>query len=189
MKLLALRDLAITHFPRAGRVSTALPPDEYQRTLYGFAALVPPNAPATELLAAYLMQTVMRLLIDWPSEGKLSAYQRQQAEQEAIDTAIELCELTGTAIPWLAHATPSKPAPAPPPPVPELVPVPASTRLPAPPPGIMLSTREAAEYLNMRVQTLHMWSSTDSGLLRPVRLGTSRLGWKSDDVLALMQGK
>lgn len=138
----------------------------------------------------------MRLLIEWPTEGKLSPFQRQQAEQEAVETATELCELTGTTIPWLASAlsTPAR-APAPAPlltkageqTTPEPTPL-ASSRLPAPPPGIVLSTADAAEYLNVRVQTLHKWSSTDSGPLRPVRIGASRLGWKSDDVLRLMQG-
>lgn len=77
MKLSALRDFALQHFPRGQTVATSLPAGDYQRTLYGFAALVRPNAPATETVAAHLLQTVLRLQIDWRDEGKLSAYQRQ----------------------------------------------------------------------------------------------------------------
>jgi hypothetical protein len=93
IKLTALRDFAIQHLPRAQAVKTSLPPDLYQRTLYGFAALVPANAPAIEQAAAHLLQTVLGLSIEWEdANGQLS-------DHHAVEAAKELCALTGHTIP------------------------------------------------------------------------------------------
>lgn len=180
MKLAALRDFAIQHFPRARTVSTSLAAGDYQRTLYGYAALVSPNAPAPELIAAHLLQTVMRLLIDWPSEGKLSPLQRQFAEHEAVEAALELCDLTGTSLPWLADALSESvrtlqlapapvPAPAPAPQRPALQNTPNQT------------TEDAARYLGVRPQTMREWAMSQSGPLQPVKLG-SKNGWPTAEL-------
>lgn len=175
VKLSALRDFAIKHFPRAQTVATTLPADDYQRTLYGFAALASANSPATEMIAAHLLQTVLRLQIEWPAEGKMSSYQRQQVEQEAVEAAAELCTLTGTAIPWLASAL-ATPTPAPVP-APVLTPAPApAVPRPALQPGPNQTTEDAARYLGVKPQTMRAWASTDSGPLQPVILGR-RNGW------------
>lgn len=181
LKLSALRDFAIQHFPRAQTVATILPAGDYQRTLYGFAALVSPNAPATETVAAHLLQTVMRLQIEWPEEGKLSPYQRQQTEQEAVEAASELCDITGTALPWLASAL-SKPAPVsvPAPAEPVAAPAPAPDR-PLLQPGPNQTTAVAAAYLGVKPQTMRSWASTDSGPLRPITLG-NRKGWPTSEL-------
>jgi len=184
IKLSALRDFAIQHFPRAQTVKTGLPAGDYQRTLYGFAALVSANAPATETVAAHLLQTVLRLQIEWPAEDKLSPYQRQQAEHEAVQAASELCTLTSVAIPWLASAL-ATPAPLP---VPSSVPIatipaPASAR-PALQPGPNQTTEDAARYLGVKPQTMREWASKDSGPLRPIKLGT-RNGWPTAELVRL----
>jgi hypothetical protein len=179
MKLAALRDFAIQHFPRAQMVATSLPAGDYQRTLYGFAALVSANAPATEAVAAHLLQTILRLQIEWPEEGKLSAYQRQQVEHEAVEAASELCDLTGTAIPWLASAI-AVPVRAAPEPAPVPIPPPVAAR-PALQPGPNQTTEDAARYLGVKPQTMRAWASADSGPLRPVTLGR-RNGWPTSEL-------
>jgi len=39
-----------------------------------------------------------------------------------------------------------------------------------------VSTREAAHYLNRKVQTLHIWACRESGPIRPARVN-GRLAW------------
>jgi hypothetical protein len=182
VKLTALRDFAIQHFPRAQTVSTSLPAGDYQRTLYGFAALVTAKAPATELVAAHLLQTVMRLQIEWPEEGKLSPYQRQLVEHEAVEAASELCTLTGTTIPWLAsafaapvRASAPEPQPAAPPPAPAR---------PVLQPGPNQTTEDAARYLGVKPQTMREWAMNQSGPLQPIKLG-NRNGWPTAELVRL----
>ena len=45
----------------------------------------------------------------------------------------------------------------------------------------MLTTEEAAFYLNRRPQTLRVWACTEEGPIRPVRVNR-RLGWRLVDV-------
>lgn len=45
----------------------------------------------------------------------------------------------------------------------------------------MLTTEEAAFYLNRRPQTLRVWACTEEGPIRPVRVN-GRLGWRVADV-------
>lgn len=45
----------------------------------------------------------------------------------------------------------------------------------------MLTTAEAAYYLNRRPQTLRVWACTEEGPIRPVRLH-GRLGWPLSEV-------
>lgn len=45
------------------------------------------------------------------------------------------------------------------------------------------TTKQAAEILGFKPQTLHKWASTGSGLVKPVRLGT-KLRWPKADVHA-----
>lgn len=180
VKLSALRDFAIKHFPRAQTVKKSMPTGDYHHTLYGFAALVGPNAPATVQAAAYLLQTVLGLLIDWPDDSKPTAHQRQQAEHQAVQAAAELCDLTNTNIPWLAAAlaTPTPvqtptPAPAPPP-----------IQRPALQPTPNQTTKDAALYLGVKPQTMREWAMNDSGPLRRVTLGR-RNGWPTADLIRL----
>lgn len=180
MKLTALRDFAIKHFPRAQAVATSLPAGDYQRTLYGFTSLVRPNAPATEMVAAHLLQTVLRLQIEWPEQGKLSAYQRQLVEHEAVEAAKELCDITGTVIPWLAAAL-TAPTPTP---VPVPAPVAPAPERPLLQPGVNQTTAYAARYLGVTEQCMRVWASKQNGPLQRVKLGT-RNGWPTSELLRL----
>ena len=187
VKLTALRDFAIAPLPRAQATSrqTHTSQDAYHVALSGAAvlALASPTASAVERAAALLLQHVTGLSVIW--DTPLTPRQRHELDHQAIAAATDLCTLTHTSLPWLADAmTHESPPPTPAPePAPQL-----TSRRPAPPPGINLKTAEAAEYLNVNVQTMHKWSSTDSGPLRPTR-SRSRLHWSSDDVLRIMQGK
>lgn len=49
----------------------------------------------------------------------------------------------------------------------------------------MLTTAEAAYYLNRKPQTLRVWACTEEGPIRPVRLH-GRLGWRLSDVCRLL---
>ncbi|MGJ7915460.1 helix-turn-helix transcriptional regulator [Massilia sp. LXY-6] len=196
LRLTALRDFAIEYLPRAKRVSAQphATHDAYRIALYGAAVLShgSPTASAVELAAARLLRTVMTLSVNWEGEYKLTQRQRHEQQHEAISAANDLCTLTGKTLTWLADAFKDEPAPPPDPAPTENVetrdPAPP-TRRPAPPSGINLSTKEAAEYLNVKEQTLHKWASTDTGPLKPVRSGIRRLAWPSDEVIRLMKGK
>lgn len=47
--------------------------------------------------------------------------------------------------------------------------------------GAVVSTAQAAYYLMRRPQTLRLWAMNESGLLRPIRIG-SRLGWRVSEI-------
>lgn len=175
IKLAALRDFAIHHFPRAQTVKTSLPPDLYQRTLYGFAALVPANASAIEQAAAHLLQTVLGMSIEWEdTKGQLS-------DQQAVQAATELCTLTGHTIPWLAETSAT------------LAPVAASPVIEPPPPperpllqpGPTQTTEDAARYLGVTPQYMRVWASEGDGPISPVKQGI-RNGWPTADLIRLV---
>jgi hypothetical protein len=50
----------------------------------------------------------------------------------------------------------------------------------------VLTTEEAAFYLNRRQQTLRVWACHEKGPLRPVRVH-GRLGWNTDDIRSLLR--
>lgn len=182
-QLAALRDFAIAHFPRAQTVDTSLPPDEYKRTLYGFAALISPNAPAIECAAAALLQPVMQLSIDWHPEDTPTPAQRQQAVQNAVEAAHELSSLTGTPpLPWLADLAAAAPAPpvepAPPRPAPE---IPQLAEIPLLQPGPTQTTAAAARYLGITPGAMFKWNMDGAGPIKAIKKG-SRLGWPTADL-------
>jgi hypothetical protein len=49
----------------------------------------------------------------------------------------------------------------------------------------ILTTEEAAFYLNRKQQTLRIWASRETGPLRPVRVHR-RPGWSTDDIRSLL---
>lgn len=49
----------------------------------------------------------------------------------------------------------------------------------------VLTTAEAAFYLNRKAQTLRIWACHESGPLRPLRL-YGRLGWPADEVRRML---
>lgn len=51
----------------------------------------------------------------------------------------------------------------------------------------VLSTGEAAPYVNRKAQTLRKWACTGTGPIRPVRIH-GRLAWKVSDLRALLSG-
>lgn len=52
----------------------------------------------------------------------------------------------------------------------------------------MVSTDEAAYYLNRKPQTLRVWACTEAGPLRPIRLH-GRLAWPVEDIRRLLQAR
>lgn len=57
------------------------------------------------------------------------------------------------------------------------------TTLPA-----VLSTQDAAAFINRRPQTLRKWSCLENGPLRPIRIN-GRLAWRVSDLSALLRGE
>lgn len=51
----------------------------------------------------------------------------------------------------------------------------------------ILTTEEAAHYLNRRPQTLRAWACLENGALRPVRI-SGRLAWPVADIRKLLAG-
>jgi len=51
----------------------------------------------------------------------------------------------------------------------------------------VVTTREAAFYLNLSAQTLWLWACKETGPIRPVRIGR-RLGWLVKDLVKLTSG-
>lgn len=178
-RVIALRDFAIEHYPRAAKLPKTLPPNDYHMSLYGIAVLVPPTSAATVLVAATLLREATTLLTEW--DTPLDAQDQRHVEAAAGRAALELCTLTNTHIPWLSLAVVA-PEPTMPEPAPEKD---TSLNTKRPPEGVNLTTKDAAALLNVKPQTMYVWSSTGSGPLQPVPTG-QRLGWRSDDVLALM---
>ena len=186
LKLMALRDLAIEHLPRAQKIRTQsklLSEDQYHYALYGATLNLGSGVSASEIAAADLLRSVLRLLIDWPEGDKLIARQRQLLEEQVISEAATLSMLTSSPIPWL----PTAPA--------ELVatslerepqPQPAQPSKRLPQEGELLSTRQAAELLGISEQYMRVWASEDNGPIRPIK-GGSRNKWLSTDVLRLMR--
>jgi len=51
----------------------------------------------------------------------------------------------------------------------------------------LATTKQAANYLNIKPQTLHKWACYQTGWLKPVRVGTC-LRWRLTDIAALIAG-
>jgi hypothetical protein len=183
LKLTALRDLAITNFPRARAVPTDIPTERYNLTLYGFTALVSANAPAIEQAAAALLNPVLLLSINWGADVPITADQRHATLQQAVEAAHALCSLTGDVLPWLpavaalpvsvAPTEPSQPAPVAPV-RPMLQPTPNQT------------TADAARYLGVTAQTMRSWKSNQNGPIQPVKMGV-RNGWPTAELVRLVE--
>ena len=187
IKLAALRDFAIEHFPRAQKLrKDIISNEQYNYTLYGFCVLISPTAPASEQTAACLLRAVMSLSIKWDDEHKMSGSQRHQVEIEAIQTATELCSLTNVVIPWLADTLIAAPTEQLEPTPPELPIVQRLPQIELPRPGINLTTAQAAQLLHRKPQTLRGWASKDDGPIRPIKTGRVN-AWPSDEVIRLMK--
>lgn len=52
----------------------------------------------------------------------------------------------------------------------------------------ILSTKDAAEVLNRRPQTLRKWACLGTGPIRPVRIN-GRMGWRVEDLRRLIDGE
>ncbi len=192
IKLIALRDFAVEHMPRAQKVSRLMPADQYHTTLYGLTALVSPTATAAQQAAAELLQTVLSLLIEWGDDVKLTADDRRIAEAKAIQQTMELCALTGLTIAWLPTLPQLGEAvellqPTQKPLVVEAT-LPEAATATSPPPvqlhGETQTTRAAAAYLGVTEQTMRAWASNDNGPLVPIKQGT-RNGWRTEDLVRL----
>jgi hypothetical protein len=51
----------------------------------------------------------------------------------------------------------------------------------------VLTTKEAAQLINRKPQTLFKWSSQECGPIRPIRIN-GRLAWRVEDLRALLEG-
>lgn len=52
----------------------------------------------------------------------------------------------------------------------------------------ILTTEEAAFYLNRKSQTLRCWAMRQDGLIQPIRIN-KRLGWPTADIKVLLNGR
>lgn len=198
IKLTALRDFAIEYIPRAQhtRGQSHANVDDYHRALYGVAVLTlaAPKSSAVEQTAAQLLQVVTSLLVAWDEFRSMTPQVQKENDDEAMSNALELSTLTGISLPFL-----SAPAPTDRPTLPDEPEQQSrlasshnpeqTTDLPPLKPGLMLTTREAADYLKMKPQTLHKWSSSGTGPVTPVKIGKRPLRWPSTDILQIMEGK
>ncbi|MEM8514489.1 hypothetical protein RCH14_003839 [Massilia sp. MP_M2] len=196
IKLTALRDFAIEYIPRAQhtRSQSHANIDDYHRALYGVAVLTlaAPKSSAVEQTAAQLLQVVTSMLVAWDEFRRMTPQLQKENDDEAVSNALELSTLTGISLPFLSAPTDRPTLPDEPKKQPRL----ASSHnqeqtidLPPLKPGLMLTTREAADYLRLEVQTLHKWSSSGNGAVTPVKIGKRPLRWPSTDILRIMEGK
>lgn len=188
LKLMALRDLAIEHLPRAQKTkaqSKLMSEDQYNYALYGATLHLGTGASATEVAASGLLRSVLGLLIDWEEENKPTTKQRRLLEEQVISEAATFSTLTSSPIPWLP-ATPTEPVATSPEREPEPKPLPVQPSKRLPQEGELLSTRQAADLLGITEQYMRVWASEDSGPIRPIKGGT-RNKWSATDVLRLMR--
>lgn len=171
-----LRDFAIDNLPRAqaDREQTNRYGGDLYSRLAGSSLMVRGKAgtTATEYAAATVLESVCLL------QQPLSAKQRSDTLHNLTSAANDLCLHTGKTIAWLGEVAPE---PEPKPPAPALPkPLPAIA-------GRWLSTKEAAEFLGFKEQTLRQWASNESGPIRPKKVAR-RLLWSGDDILTLLRG-
>lgn len=195
IKLTALRDFAIEYIPRAQhtRGQSHANVDDYHRALYGVAVLTLAalKSSAVEQTAGQLLQVVTSILVAWDEFQSMTPQVQKENDDQAMSNALALSTLTGIPLPFLTTPTltdrptlPDEPIKQPP----RLAPS-DSQELPPLKPGLMLTTREAADYLKMKPQTLHKWSSSGNGAVTPVKIGKRPLRWPSTDILRIMEGK
>ena len=171
-----LRDFAIDNLPRAqaDRVQiNRFGGDLYSR-LAGSSLMVRSKAgtTATEYAAANMLESVCLLQQPLPTKS------RADTLHHLIDAANTLCLHTGKIITWLAASSPEPPSAQPPPPA---QPLPSIA-------GKWLSTKEAAEFLGFKVQTLRQWASSQSGPIQPTKVARS-LKWSGDKILEVLNGR
>jgi predicted DNA-binding transcriptional regulator AlpA len=199
IKLTALRDFAIEHLPRAQqtRSKSHAGEDDYHRALFGLAVLTltTPKSSAIEQTAAHLLKVVTSLVVAWDEYCSQTPHIQSENDAQVMSSALELSMLTGISLPFLSAPNPTdRSAPPDEPETPQLQAAPSHSRehttgLPPLTPGRVLTTQEAADYLRMKVQTLHKWASSDSGPVTPIKIGKRRLGWHSADILRVINGQ
>ena len=173
-----LRDFAIDNLPRAqaNRKQAHLTGGDLYSILAGSTLMVRGKAGTTaiEYAAAAMLESVCLL-----QRPLLTPKERDDTLHNLLVAAHDLCLHTGKIISWLAAASleppPAQPQPPPAQPLPSIA-------------GKWLSTKEAAEFLGYREQTLRHWSSSQSGPIHPSKLGRY-LKWSGDDILAVLSKK
>lgn len=199
IKLTALRDFAIEHLPRAQqtRSKSHANEDDYHRALFGVAVLTltTPKSSAIEQTAAHLIKVVTSLLVAWDEYSGQTPHTQSENDVQVMSSALELSLLTGISLPFLSAPNPAgRPAPPDEPATPQPQVAPSHSReqtigLPPLTAGQVLTTQEAADYLRMKVQTLHKWASTGTGPVTPFKVGERRLGWHATDILRIINGR
>lgn len=183
----ALRDLAIENLASAKREQEqskryGLSRDDYYRRLFvaSVQTQASPFSSAIERQAASLLEQLMLFALGNAYDG---------IESRIVEGTRALLSLTGTSISWLPMAPPETSL--------SLVPASLSPHaleeeatggsdlLKA---GRLLTTKEAAEVLRKKPNTLRTWSSTQKGPIEPVKVDRE-LRWRSDDIIELLQPK
>lgn len=183
INLLALRDLAIEHLPRAQKVrdsSKSMNEERYHYALVRTTLNLDSGSLAKETAAADLLRSTLQLLIDVPKEERPTAKQRQQIEAIVIAAANTLGTLINSPIPWLP-ATPAEPEPEE-----STTSTPRVPAKPLPVEGQLLSNKEAAECLGVAEQTLRKWKMKGVLPFDPIKVGRLTK-WHATDILRLMR--
>jgi predicted DNA-binding transcriptional regulator AlpA len=176
LQMESLRDFAIEHLPRAQKIREQA--KKFGGVNDGLShvavmALGSPTSTAIERAAAALLEPVVLYLI-----GNTTA----DVIAWAVNSANDLCMLTGRVIPWLDAAISEPPLPPP-------MTTPVVLEDSGLKPGTNCTTAEAAKALMMKSQTLFGWSSNETGPIRPIRIGKRRIVWSSNEVIALINRK
>ena len=189
----ALRDIAIEYIPQAKliHVKTGQSRNNLSWELLSTAFLVQlaATASAKEQAAAALLNHLMALSVIWDEDHqKLTKSERRLTELAAISAAHTLYTLIEKQPPaWLPpESLESEQAN----PVEETPKIKPSTNEPSrtlPQPGTMIGTKETADLLKVKEQTLRSWVSKGSGPegLSMVKAGRKNT-YRTDDVLKLM---
>lgn len=185
-----LRDLAIEHLPRAQADREGIKRyggthADFYRRIAVTSTMARGNAGTTaiEFAAANVLESVAILCGE--QENPLTKTEKATLLHRLATDAKELCICTGTAISWLDSVSTtldSEPEPTPK----QLMATIQKTNPSIA--GRQLNTKEAAEVLGYKENTLRKWSSDESGPIRPKKLGR-QLRWSGDEILALLTKK
>lgn len=184
----ALRDIAIEHIARAQQDRTqAIQYGQSRNTFHlslahtALSTLSKGGTTAVEYAAACLLNSVIVLSIE--PDKKITEKQHNAMVFRVIESAKELCTLTGKDIQWLDSTSEDLSEPE------TSIEVPTPHPAIKPPvnlsPGTILTTEEAARFLKRKPQTLRSWASKENGPLSPIRNGRS-LAWPSNEIIRLM---
>lgn len=187
LQIESLRDIAISHLPRAeadreqARRFGSTHADFYRALAVTSVSMRSKSATtACEYAAANVLETIC--LLCGELETPLSKTVRTTLLEKLVRDAKELCTLTGDVVTWL-DSLPALPPAA----QEEEAPAPATAQATTSIAGRFLSTREAAQELGVAEQTLRRWASEESGPIRPSAKVGGTLRWSGEEILKLLK--